>query len=47
MVMVVGSMNVEETISELREAGETVTVVWRVTERKEGGCVLRNLTSWD
>lgn len=48
MVMVVAQEKVEETMDELRKAGETVRIVGKVGPREgQGeGCVLQNLESW-
>ena len=47
MVMVVSQEHVEETMEELKKAGETVYKVGRVVEREVEGCVLKNVDTWD
>lgn len=46
MVMVVSQEHVEETMEELKKAGETVYNVGRVVEREGEGCVLKNVDTW-
>ena len=48
MVLVVSQERAQETIEELKGAGETVYVVGKVSARGEGkGCIINNISSWD
>ena len=47
MVMVVGPGQANETMEELKKAGETVYRVGSLVERGGEGCVLKNLDAWD
>ena len=48
MVLVVSQERVQETIEELKSAGETVYVVGNVSARGGGeGCIINNINSWD
>ena len=46
MVMVVSQEHMNETMEELTKAGETVYNVGSVVERRQDGCVLKNLDAW-
>ena len=48
MVLVVSHERAEETIDELKIAGETVYVVGKICARGGGeGCIINNISSWD
>lgn len=48
MVLVVSQERAQETIDELKSAGETVYVVGKICARGEGeGCIINNSSSWD
>ena len=46
MVLVVASEHVVQTVSDLKEAGETVFEIGRLVERKDEMCILSNLGAW-
>ena len=47
MIMVVDPAKVDEALTELREAGETVEIVGRIIKREgTDGCVLKNMARW-
>lgn len=47
MVAVVSQENVQQVISELEGAGETVYTIGRLVDRTTEGCILQNLQAWD
>ena len=48
MVLVVSQERAQETIDELKSAGETVYVVGKICARGAGeGCIINNISSWD
>ncbi|KAH0566410.1 hypothetical protein GP486_000193 [Trichoglossum hirsutum] len=47
MAIVVSQENMEQVISELEGAGETVFQIGKLVERAADGCVLKNMETWD
>lgn len=48
MVLVVSQERAQETIDELKSAGETVYIVGKICARGEGeDCIINNISSWD
>ena len=48
MVLVVSQERAQETIDELKSAGETVYIVGKLCAREGGeGCIINNISSWD
>ena len=48
MVLVVSQQRAQETIDELKSAGETVYEVGKICAREGGeGCIINNISSWD